>query len=361
MYPKQMVDSEKVRLWTDMRDELRISTISRREELREKVVRIDEWEMRYLERRFGSAVEGERSLWISMHGGGGCPAETNDAQWQNQIQLYAPEEGIVVAPRAPTDNWNLWHESHIDDLFDRLILNFVMEEGVNPDRVYLLGYSAGGDGVYQIAPRMADRFAAAAMMAGHPNDASPLGLRNLPFFIFMGGDDAAYDRNKVAAEWGEKLAQLRDNDPGGYLHKVTIYEGLGHWMNRKDAEAIPLMAQYKRDAWPNKLVWRQNSRLHHQFYWLAMPEGCAAEGQTVWAEAEGQRIEVRTEGLVELVLRLSDELVDLDQPVEVVVNGETKFEGLVPRDFNVVRQVYGVESRSLDPRLIATAELCVDC
>jgi poly(3-hydroxybutyrate) depolymerase len=44
--------------------------------------------------------------------------------------------------------------------------------GVNPDKVYLLGYPAGGDGVWQLAPRMADRFAAAAMMAGHPNGAS---------------------------------------------------------------------------------------------------------------------------------------------------------------------------------------------
>ena len=38
---------------------------------------------------------------------------------------------------------------------DRLIENLVVFEGVDPNRVYLLGYSAGGDGVYQLAPRMA--------------------------------------------------------------------------------------------------------------------------------------------------------------------------------------------------------------
>ena len=27
---------------------------------------------------------------------------------------YRLQEGIYVAPRAPTDNWNLWHEAHID-------------------------------------------------------------------------------------------------------------------------------------------------------------------------------------------------------------------------------------------------------
>ena len=51
------------------------------------------------------------------------------------------------------------------------------------------------------------------MMAGHPNEASPLGLRNLPFAIHVGADDAAYNRNKVAREWGEKLDKLREGRP----------------------------------------------------------------------------------------------------------------------------------------------------
>ena len=72
---------------------------------------------------------------------------------------------VYLAPRAPTDTWNLWHQAHIDRMFQRLIENLVVFENVDPNRVYLMGYSAGGDGVYQVAPRMADRFAAAAMMA----------------------------------------------------------------------------------------------------------------------------------------------------------------------------------------------------
>ena len=82
---------------------------------------------------------------------------------------------FYLVPRAPTNTWNLWHQSHIDHFFDRLIQGAVHLMGANPNRVYFMGYSAGGDGVYQLAPRMADRLAAASMMAGHPNDASPLG------------------------------------------------------------------------------------------------------------------------------------------------------------------------------------------
>ena len=42
------------------------------------------------------------------------------------------------------------------------------------------------------------------MSAGHPNDASPLNLRNVAFAIHVGGNDTAYERNLKAAEWGEQ-------------------------------------------------------------------------------------------------------------------------------------------------------------
>ena len=51
------------------------------------------------------------------------------------------------APRAPTETWNLWHEAHIAPLFQALIETYVARRGVHPNKVYLMGYSAGGDGV----------------------------------------------------------------------------------------------------------------------------------------------------------------------------------------------------------------------
>lgn len=35
-------------------------------------------------------------------------------------------------------------------VFARLIENMIVLHDVNPNRIYVLGYSAGGDGVYQI-------------------------------------------------------------------------------------------------------------------------------------------------------------------------------------------------------------------
>ncbi|MCB9852507.1 MAG: hypothetical protein H6819_05390 [Phycisphaerales bacterium] len=332
-------------------------TNSRKNELDAHVIEAAHNKLRLLEKTFGDAPADGRSLWISLHGGGGAPESVNDQQWQNQITLYEPAEGIYIAPRAPTDTWNLWHQEHIDPLLDRLIETYVAARNVNPDKVYLLGYSAGGDGVYQLAPRMADRFAAASMMAGHPNEAKPLGLRNLPFAIFAGADDDAYNRNTVAANWGKLLDDLRANDPDGYPHRTTIYPGLGHWMNGKDKEAIPWMAAQSRHPWPDRVVWYQDDVTHNRFYWLKLRKKDVKQGQTIIADVKGQTITIQSSDVNALTLRLRDTLVDLDLPIKVVVNDVTVFEGRVSRTRAVIEQT--LRERN-DAPAAATAELPID-
>jgi dienelactone hydrolase len=323
--------------------------IERKAEMDAKVITMGDKKMPWLEKSFGSAPAGGASLWISMHGGGGAPKEVNDEQWQNQIQLYQPSEGIYLAPRAPTDNWNLWHEDHIDPMFQRLIENFVALRGVNPNKVYLMGYSAGGDGVWQLAPRMADRFAAAAMMAGHPNEASLLGLRNLPFAIFMGGADSAYKRNTIAAERTAQLGELEKADPGAYVHLSRIYPGVGHWMNLRDAESLPWMAKFQRNPWPKKIVWLQDDVTHERFYWLKIPDKAAAMAEEkILASIEGQTVTLDGSLPAKMELRLADALLDLDQPVKVVVNGKEVSN-------NVVARTAGTIWRTLQERADAQA------
>jgi len=102
--------------------------------------------LKWKDKHFGTKPKDGWNLYLSLHGGGGAPARVNDQQWENQIKLYQPPDSLYIAPRAPTDNWNLWHEPHIDALFDRLIEDAVALGEVNPNRVYVMGYSAGGDG-----------------------------------------------------------------------------------------------------------------------------------------------------------------------------------------------------------------------
>lgn len=304
---------------------------------------------------YGTAPSGGHALFISMHGGGGAPKEVNDKQWKNQQKLYTPAEGIYVAPRAPTDTWNLWHQGHIDPLFERLIADMIIVKGVDPNRVYLTGYSAGGDGVFQVAPRMADRFAAAAMMAGHPNETRPDGLRNLPFVLHMGENDAAFERNAIAAKWKVMLDEFAAKDPGGYPHVVEIHAGKGHWMDREDASAIPWMAAQSRVARPTKIVWLQDDVTHHSFYWLAVESPKERSRVVVSREGQNFRIE-ECEGVDSLTIRIDDSMCNLDKPIRVVTGTQVLFEGTIPRTIAALERSMGERS---DKSLCFSAEITV--
>ncbi|MBP3867770.1 MAG: hypothetical protein J6D38_01545 [Solobacterium sp.] len=103
--------------------------------------------------------KGNYPLYITLHGEGSGTQEENNHEWRAMFSYYksAVHNGIYIAVRAVTDTWDLHFRPESYPLYDRLIQAMIMNYHVDPDRVYLLGFSAGGDGVYQIAPRMADR------------------------------------------------------------------------------------------------------------------------------------------------------------------------------------------------------------
>ena len=332
-FPESVLSKEDAKktltdLWSKHKSLLRKE---RAKEINAKKITIGGKTLRYAQKVFGRAPKEGRSLWISLHGGGSAPASVNDQQWQNQFQLYQPKEGYYVVPRAPTDSWNMWFQPHITPLFDRLIENFVVKNRVNPNRIFVMGYSAGGDGVYQIGPRMADRWAAASMMAGHPNDAQPDNLRNIGFGLFMGGNDSSYNRNGMAEKWKGLLSKLKKGDPGGYDHRVRIYPGLGHWMQLKDAEALPWMAKFTRNPWPGKVIWRQDGVIQTRFYWLGVAKSDYSKGRRIEATVQGQMISLAAKQTSRVTIRLSDELVDLDRDLVVKLNGKQKFSGKTDR------------------------------
>jgi hypothetical protein len=330
----------------------------RAEEWEAKSITIGNKTMKFDYRVFGEKPEKGHSLFISMHGGGGAPARVNEQQWRNQIGLYEPEEGIYLAPRAPTDTWNLWHESHIDPMFSRIIENAIAIEGVDPNRVYIMGYSAGGDGVYQLAPRMADQVAAAAMMAGHPNGANPRGLRNIGFTLHMGGKDGAYKRNEIARKWKKRLAELKEEDPEGFEHEVVIHEEHGHWMQRDDAVAVPWMSKFTRNITPEKIIWVQSGVTHDRFYWLAVNEENKKGGTLIEAERDGQNFKItKATGLDSVVLRFRKGMIDFDQPVLVTFDGKEVFRGKVERSIAVLAKTLADRG---DPEATFSGEIQVD-
>ncbi len=285
---------------------------------------------------FGEKPDDGYSLYISLHGGGSAPAEVNDQQWENQKYLYRPDKAVYIAPRAPYDDWDMWFKPGLDDFYHTLIEMAVVFADVNPDKVYLMGYSAGGDGVWRMAPRMADSWAAASMMAGHPGDVRLENLRNTPFMIWCGALDKAYNRNEEDRLRGLQMDSLQQADPAGYVHETHIVKKKAHWMDRVDTVAVAWMAQYRRNPYPERIVWRQEEVTHPYFYWLEAPANELQRGKTVRVERHGNVVDIDTCDYSTLTLYFNDEMLDLDKEVSIRYQGQTVFNGLLPRFRNTL-------------------------
>lgn len=86
----QELDTYSRQLQAEWKDSVRLAL---RESYEQKRIKMDSGEMRLHWDVFGDKPADGRSLYVSLHGGGGAPAELNDSQWRNQWQLYRPEEG----------------------------------------------------------------------------------------------------------------------------------------------------------------------------------------------------------------------------------------------------------------------------
>lgn len=298
----------------------------------------------------GDGPESGRSLWIIMYGGD-TPS--------NEEDIKLNEEGSIwLIPRCSTD----WQQEFIDRMLDRIIEHHIIVSEVNSNRIFLIGISSsGGDGVYQLAPRMADRWAAAGVMDGNPNNVSPLPLRNLPFALFMSGQKNSENNKLAARTWAQSLEECsKDHFSGGYHYSMKISNSEGQ---RQDA--LTWMNKYTRNPWPNRIIWyHQGCALQKRFYWLTLPfPEQIKKGQTIIVEVRNRKniyLEQIPEDVKALIIRLSDTLVNLNQPVTINVNKETKmmkiFHGIVPRTRTAIEQ--SIEERA-DPMSAATALLHV--
>ena len=328
-------EAEKIEknIYNDFKKEI---IVTRSGEMEDRVIELKDKKIKFDIKHFGEQGEDGWSLFISLHGGGGTTESENNRLWNRHKTLYELEDGILFTPRSPSNTWNMWFQSHVDTFFNRIIQNMIAFHNVDPNKIYIMGRSAGGDGIYQVAPRMADRFAAAAMSAGHPNDSSPLGLRNTAFTIHMGENDSLYNRNDMAVKWGNDLKKLNEEDPEGYRHYIKIYKNKGHWMDNLEASALDWMSDFIRNPYPSKVVWKQGNVLHKRFYWLRNED--PSFGDLIECNIDDQIITVLSSSSSKITIQLNDDLVDMDREITVNYLGRQLFKGFVYRDIDIIKR-----------------------
>jgi hypothetical protein len=307
-------------------------------------------------------------FFISMHGGGMDASasgphgsQMNDSEWAAQVRLFKSlyPSGLFFIPRMADDHDGRWSLHYCQTIYDQVIRRAILFHNVNPNRVYVMGISEGGYAGYRLGAHMADRWAGScAMAAAEPMKTSPPeNFRNLPFRCDIGEQDSLFNRITLARNYFARLDELREADgaTNAYIHFLDEQKGRGHGINYQSGPQW--IAQFVRNPWPERVVWTvqpQDGLTRHQMYWLALDQIPATaplilDAQvrknviTMTAQLNGsdnQRVAARG---VKLRVYLNDTLADLNQPVKIVVNGKTQFEGRVTRQLSTI-------ARSLNER-----------
>lgn len=170
---------------------------------------------------------------IYLHGSGGLGIDnlkqisggnTQGTHLWIRPEIQARQQVIVIAPQLPAGSEWAAVDSDLTiggmlvlDLIDTLI----REKRIDADRIYLVGQSLGGFGVWDLISKRPDVFAAAIALCGGGRPDHIAAARTVPIWAFHGAQDTAVPVQRSR----EMVAALEKAD--GTV-KYTEYPAAGH-------------------------------------------------------------------------------------------------------------------------------------
>jgi hypothetical protein len=204
----------------------------------------------------------------------------------------------------------------------------------------------------------------------------PTNLRNKPFFVVNGGRDPLYPTSAV----GPSVLHLKEKGVEVvYKPQPNGVHNTAWWPEIKDSfEAF--VSSHPRHPLPDKLTWETNgSSIDNRAHWLVIdklaPAGRNAPplddvnavtdaGPMMFEHTRpsgrvdlvrtGNTVTATTRGVAEFTLLISPDAFDLAQPVSVIVNGRTAFEGRVDASLTTLLKW---AARDNDRTMLFAAEL----
>ena len=290
---------------------------------------------------------------------GGVSRESNRPRGDGGIGALAGAEQIYILPTGWVDAmW--WSPSQLENL--STILDTVKRTyNVDENRVAVSGVSDGGTGAYYIAMKDTTPYASFLPLNGYilvlrsedlaVGDVFPTNLRNKPLFVVNGGRDPLYPASAV----GPSVLHLKEKGVEVvYKPQPNGVHNTAWWPEVKDSfEAF--VRSHPRNPFPDKLTWETDgSSIDNRAHWLVIdklapiprnaPElddvNLVTDGGPKMFEharrsgrvdlvRSGNTVTATTRGVAEFTLLISADVFDLAQPVKVVANGRTVFDGRV--------------------------------
>jgi len=310
-----------------------------------------------------------------LHGGVSRADPGPGGGWWRNYDVITGHDRISVVPLAWGESmW--WQASQVENL--RGILSEVKREyNVDENRVFVFGTSDGGTGAYFLAFRDTTPWAAFLPFIGDPRvllnpangadgDVHLANLTNKPLFIVNAESDRLYPVRQI-------IPFLRALENVQADFEFTPKPG-GHstsWWPEEEENIERFVETHVRDPHPARVFWAtERTDRYNRAHWVVIDELGPLEGDearkylasvtaggpagVVDARREGNTVTLISHGVRRLTLLISPDAFDLAEPVRVVANGETVFEGTVRADVGTLTRW---AERDEDRTMLYAAEL----
>jgi len=199
---------------------------------------------------------------------------------------------------------------------------------VDPDRVFLSGWSDGGFTALMLAAHYPHRVAGIAPLCANWQYANieNVALRNLPILSVDGWSDGGYNSSQFL-RWQALRGFGADVSCvwGHHGHSYQPYEDLEEFQYILDWAKTK-----KRNAWPKQVHYATWNLAWNRAYWVYLDRLAdpLLAGQIEVQVKEGNRIEVKTWNLAAYHLMLDEKLVPPGQNVTIVTDGKESYAGV---------------------------------
>jgi predicted peptidase len=169
-------------------------------------------------------------LLLYLHGGMGRGDDLEKLMWYPVPKMLREGKSlpfVVIVPQCPEGG--MWTDT---EMLMALVDQVIADYSVDPDRVYLVGYSMGGHGAWYLAYSYPNRFAAVAPMSGMSNPWWATRLKDVPIWAFHGGKD---DRVPVSETEGMVAALEKE---GGNVKATIVPDRVHRPPTQEEHEAL---------------------------------------------------------------------------------------------------------------------------
>ena len=256
-------------------------------------------------------------IWLHGFSGDAPWPRERLMQYISPIELACMKKGFIFVYPFGRGSQGYRHDGEADiwDVWKAVSARW----RIDPDRVYLAGFSMGGSGTARLSAAHPHVFAASAVYSGWLGKELFANLRHLPMRFEAGGQEGgqrmvAYHREGFGKVDGRKAeAVLISHPDAGHTTGYVDYEALLDWFGK-----------FRRVADPPVVTYATGQLRHNRGYWVSI-DAFERYGKQARVDAriDRGRLKVTTSNVAALTLRPPPSLLaKLKKPMQVTLNGK---------------------------------------